>query len=86
MIDINEAIRIAVVFSPRGLRPVWFDWRGRQIWVRDVAFSWRTMQGRANIIHYSVTDGQGLYELSFNQDSMAWKLMHAEWGNGNEER
>lgn len=76
--DPCESVRVAVVFSQGRARPVWFDLRGRQIWIKDVAFSWRTMQGRETIHHFSVTDGSGLYELRFNRESMLWTLLNSE--------
>lgn len=76
--SINEPIRVAAVFSGGTIRPVWFDLRGRQVWIREVAFSWRTLEGRAGILHFSVTDRQGLYELCYNTESMEWKLAGSE--------
>ena len=72
--SINEPIRVAAVFSGGTIRPVWFDLRGRQVWIREVAFSWRTSEGRVGLLHFSVTDGQGLYEIRFNTECLKWDL------------
>jgi len=66
------------VFSRGGVKPAWFEWHGRQVRVREIAFTWKTREGSACILHFSVTDGQGLYEICFNQASMAWRLSKAE--------
>ena len=77
-VEINEAIRAAVIFSHGEVRPVWFDWNGRQVRIREVAFSWQTREGRSVIIHFSVTDGRGLYELIYNRDTLEWRIANAE--------
>ena len=58
--------------------PVWFDWKGRQGRVRETAFTWTTREGSAEIMHYSVSDGTNLYELSFDRGSMQWSLTFTE--------
>lgn len=58
--------------------PVWFDWKGRQVRVRETAFTWTTREGSAEIMHYSVSDGTNLYELSFDRGSMQWSLTFTE--------
>lgn len=77
-VEIDEAIRVAVVFSRGEVRPVWFDWNGRQIRIREVAFNWQTREGRSVLLHFSVTDGRGLYEICYNREGMEWRLVNAE--------
>lgn len=77
-VEIDEAIRVAVVFNRGDIRPVWFDWNGRQVRIREVAFSWQTREGTAAILHFSVTDGQGLYEIRYHRETMDWRIAHAE--------
>ncbi len=77
-VEINEPIRVAAVFSRGEVRPVWFAWKGRQVRIKETTFVWKTWQGSAAILHFSVTDGQGLYELCYNAESMGWRMMRAE--------
>ena len=84
-IEINEPITVGAVFSKGGVKPVWFSRKGRQIRVREVAFTWKTREGRACILHFSVTDGQGLYEIAYNIETMGWRLLNAECGIRNAE-
>ncbi len=63
---------------PGGVRPVWFAWKGRQIRIKETTFVWKTWQGSAAILHFSVTDGQGLYEIGYNAESMGWRLIKSE--------
>jgi hypothetical protein len=79
-LEINESIKVAAVFSRGEVRPVWFDWKGRQIRVSETTFTWKTREGSAVILHFSVSDGQGLYEICYNAESLGWRLMNAEGG------
>ncbi len=72
--EIDEPIKVGAVFALGEIRPVWFSWKGRQIRVHETTFAWKTWEGRACILHFSVTDGQGLYEICFNKEQMGWKL------------
>ena len=77
-VEINEPIKVGAVFFRGEVRPVWFSWNGRQIRIRETTFTWKTREGRASILHFSVTDGQGLYEICYNPESLGWRLSSAE--------
>lgn len=72
--ELDEAVTVAAVFCRGSVRPVWFDRRGRQVHIREVAFAWKTREGNTPILHFSVSDGQGLFELRYNTGSCAWRL------------
>jgi hypothetical protein len=75
---LGDPIRVAAIFGRGQMQPVWFDWKGRQVRVRETAFIWTTREGSVEIVHYSVTDGVNLYELSFDRGSMQWSLTFTE--------
>jgi len=77
-VDINEPINVGAVFSGGRIRPIWFVWKGRQVRIHTIAFTWRTRAGSAGILHFSVSDGQGLYEICYNAESFNWRLAKAE--------
>ena len=77
-VEIDESVNVGAVFSRGTVRPVWFSWKGRQVRISETAFTWQTRAGSACIVHFSVTDGQGLYELRYNKETMAWRLGSAE--------
>jgi hypothetical protein len=77
-VEINEPIKVAAIFSQGEIRPVWFAWKGRQVRIKETAFTWKTREGSAAILHFSVTDGQGLYEIAYNKETMGWRMMNAE--------
>jgi hypothetical protein len=76
--NLDDAINVGAVFSRGELKPVWFSWRGRQVRILRTTFSWKTREGHARILHFSVTDGQGVYEIRYNQETMGWRLVRCE--------
>jgi hypothetical protein len=77
-VEINEPISVGAVFSRGSIKPVWFVWKGRQVPIQEVTFTWRTRAGSAGILHFSVMAGQGLYEICYNVESFNWRLTKAE--------
>jgi hypothetical protein len=77
-IEIDEPINVSAVFSGGVVRPVWFSWNCRQVKIKETTFIWTTFQGSSTILHFSVTDGKGLYELCYQSDNLHWKLARAE--------
>ena len=72
--ELDETVTVAAVFSPGTIRPVWFTRQGRQVRIREVAFTWKTREGSTPILHFSVSDGQGVFELRYNTGTYAWRL------------
>lgn len=77
-VELDEPITVGVVFSRKAVKPVWFSWNGREIRIREITFSWKTREGSACILHFSVTDGQGLYEIVYNMATMVWRIMNLQ--------
>lgn len=71
---INESIDVAAVFSKNKIKPKWFLWNGRKYEVRETTYIWQDNLGEAKIIHFAVSDGATLFELSLNQKTMLWRL------------
>ena len=75
MQKVRENIRVAVIFGPGdSIRPVWFDWRRRKYEVREVTYSWQEREGAATLLHFAVSDGANLFELTWNSTGGAWSL------------
>lgn len=72
---IREYIRVAAIFGPGPkIRPIWFDWKRQKHTVQEVTYHWRNRTGNDLILHYSVTDGNALYELVYNTAKQIWVL------------
>jgi hypothetical protein len=79
MQKIREHIRVAVVFGPgNSVRPVWFDWQRRKYAVREVTYTWWERQGETTLLHFAVTDGANLFELTYNPATPEWALAAVE--------
>jgi len=75
MHQIRENIRVAVIFGPgSSIRPVWFDWRRRKHTVREVTYSWQERHGEATLVHFAVSDGANIFELTYNATGRTWSL------------
>ena len=75
MISKGNPIRIAVIYEPgKRIRPVWFELNRKQHKVVETTYHWRDMIGEAHYLHYTVTDGEVLYELIFNPHDQTWTL------------
>ena len=82
-IAVGDPVRVAVIFDKgaggvAGLRPVKFSWRLRDLSIKEITYTWETREGTAKIAHFSVTDGESLYELAYNQSTMQWTLENIE--------
>ena len=73
----NESIDVAAVFGKNSIKPKWFVRNGRKYDIKEITYLWRDRQGDALVVHFNVTDGANLFEISFNQKSMAWTLESA---------
>jgi hypothetical protein len=77
--DIGETISVIASFGlPYRIRPVRFRWAGKLFEVKDITYSWQTREGQNRMYHFSVSDGQTLYELSFDTASLLWKMEKVE--------
>jgi hypothetical protein len=76
---VGETIHVIASFGlPYRVRPVRFRWTGRLFEVKDITYSWVTEEGASKIYHFSVWDGKTLYELTFDADSLLWRLENLE--------
>lgn len=75
---INEKIKAAAVFEDNNIKPKWFVWKNRKYAITETTYSWKTKSGEEQVIHFSVTDGNTLFEISYNQKTLKWVLEKTE--------
>lgn len=75
--EIREEVKVMALFG-RSMRPVRFKWRGRVYHVREITHRWASREGGADTVHFSVTDGSTLFELSYNRSTLRWSLEEVE--------
>ena len=77
---INEPIDVGAVFGKTRIKPKWFIWNGNKRDIKEVTYTWRAREGEAEVIHFSVTDGATVFELTFNQKTLRWTLENTDAG------
>ena len=76
---IGDDITVLAVFGmPFHIKPLSFTWSGRTIEIREVTYTWKTEEGQKDLHHFSVTDGNTLYELTFDAVSLLWTIESLE--------
>ena len=64
-----------MVFEPgKKARPVWFELNRQQHKVAATTYHWKDAVGTTPLLHYAVSDGEGLYELVFNPLDQSWTI------------
>ena len=75
MVVHGEQVRVAAVFEPgKRIRPVWFERNRRQHKVLETTYSWRDQVGETTLLHFTVSDGEALFELVYNPHDGNWTL------------
>ena len=72
---VDEPVKVGVIFGNSGIIPKWFIWKDRKYQIKETTYTWRDSIGEAKVIHFSVTDGTTLFELSLNQKTLSWRLV-----------
>ena len=77
--DVGENINVIASFgTPYKIKPLKFKWSGRLFEIKEITYLWKSREGRAEIYHFSVSDGKALYELTFDTGSLIWRLERLE--------
>ena len=72
--QINQKIKVGAVFDGNAVKPKWFIWINKKFEIIKITMTWKSAEGLATLTHFSVTDGNNLYELSFNRKTLEWLL------------
>ncbi|MCX5778048.1 MAG: DUF6504 family protein [Elusimicrobia bacterium] len=73
-IIIDERIDVGAVFKKNIIKPRWFVWKGRKYAITEVTYTWEDTQGAARVMHFALSDGNTLFEVSLNLTSLEWRL------------
>lgn len=71
---IDEQIEVLALFRGAKIIPQRFAWKNRDYEIRKVTYSWQERIGRETISYFSVSTGNDLYQISFNNTSYNWKI------------
>jgi hypothetical protein len=71
----GRRIRLAAIFEPgKPVRPVWFELNRRKHTLQDPTYRWQDQMGEATLLHFTVSDGEALYEIVYNTSDQSWTL------------
>jgi hypothetical protein len=78
--EINEPVKVGAIFGDNKtkLKPVWFIWSGRKYDIKEITYIWTEKVRKANIHHFTVSDGANLFDISYSTDSLVWMLHSVE--------
>lgn len=75
---VDEPIEVVARFreasASRRIEPLAFRWQGRTIAELQLSMMHRLTEGRATLFVCAVSDGSTSYELSFNNETLEWRL------------
>jgi len=77
-LGLNEPIEVQAHFKAGEVIPKRFLWRGRVYAVEKLTYHWVDRRGTAAEHHFSVQSGATLYELSFENQHMAWRVVQSQ--------
>ncbi len=79
---IGEPISVLALFEvTHKIKPLKFRWAGKTYNIKEITYSWRTKRGYSDILHFSVSDGNSLYQLSFDTNTLSWRLENIDTEN-----
>ena len=72
---INQPIKVQAQFENGQFQPLSFHWQNSGFLVDKIVFKHTHRSGRALLYNFSVISNQITYELQFNSQSLAWRLL-----------
>jgi hypothetical protein len=74
-----ENVKVAAVFTPGcKVKPVWFEWHRQKHTITAISYFWTDSLGSATRLHFAVSNGCNLFELSFDSATHNWTLEGVE--------
>ena len=71
----GRKIRLAAIFEPgKPVRPVWFELDRRKHTLENPTYRWQDCVGEVTLLHFTVSDGEALYEIVYNPVEQSWTL------------
>lgn len=75
MTEVGDRIRVMAAFGkPYKIKPLKFSWSERVFDIKEVTYQWKSKEGQAEILHFCVSDGCNVFEISFNLQTLIWRL------------
>jgi hypothetical protein len=72
--DLNEKIEVLAFFKAGRIFPRIFFWKHKKYKIKNVTYNWQERRGQETLNYFSVSTGLDLYQISFNNTSLSWRL------------
>jgi hypothetical protein len=78
----NQKIRTMTIFENGEIKPVIFEWNGRNHKIKKVNLAYQEREGRSINYYFGVeTDGDEIFKLKYNDQKLIWTL-EEHWVDG----
>lgn len=71
---LNERIEVLAYFKAGKIYPRLFVWNQREYQIKEITYNWQERKGTETINFFSVNTGSDLYQISFNNTGLGWRL------------
>ena len=72
--EVNERIKVGVVFEGSHVTPKWFFWGRARHNVERVEHTWRSREGENHFLCFAVTAQSNVYQIRLDQKKLEWFL------------
>jgi hypothetical protein len=72
--QINEKIQVLAFFKDALIYPRSFTWNNKDYLITKITYNWQERQGQEMIHYFSVSSGIELYQISFNNTTLSWRI------------
>ena len=71
---LNEKIEVLALFRAGKIYPRIFFWKHKKYKIRNITYNWQERRGQEMLNYFSVSTGIDLYQISFNNTTLSWRL------------
>ncbi|MBP7836278.1 MAG: hypothetical protein KA022_02260 [Candidatus Omnitrophica bacterium] len=72
--NLNQRIEVLAWFKNARIYPRRFYLKNKAYKIKKITYNWQERHGQETISYFSVSTGTDLYQISFNNTSLAWRL------------
>lgn len=71
---LDERIEVLAFFRAGRAYPRVFFWKHKKYKVREITYNWQERCGQETLNYFSVSTGIDLYQISFNNTTLSWRI------------
>jgi hypothetical protein len=71
---LDEIIEVVALFKGGKIYPQAFIWNNKEYRIKHITYNWQERRGGGIISYFSAACGEGLYQISFNNTSLGWRI------------